>query len=1005
MLIFTCHACTHMVAAGDTWVAMASGRHFVNHGVNTVEPFSANSHRPGPTPEEIRTWPDWAQWIANKVGIETVKYWHPTGWVNQNWLTHVIFYWLTTTLGSPEQPYFDALVLWKFAIYILAMFCIYFTCRLLGAHPLLSAAFTCFAMFTSRSFLDIRPQGFSNLLVAAFLLVLALTTYRNVLYVWLLVPLTVFWCNVHGGYIYVFIMLVPFVGLHLLASCSRKFAAILYNAAAWPLFLLVAWKNRSNSTVILFLVSLIVFDIVIIFFKDRLVSIGFRGVFHTIATGATAFVATVLFNPFHLTNLTHTFVISVSKHAERWRDVHEWHSAFAWDNPVGTGMLFLIILILSLGLLILLLLSASSTPRLPKMPKSELEARKKHFATLSEIFTYAATIFLFWVIFISFSFLALDAMSFIVCAVFAAILLLSVRTRIRFIYLVIPLTLVALWAAGTNTGYSGRYIYPFVVLPAYVIMHFVARSFSQDIRFRTKDIIHVAATAAVTLLLMMVVINPFRLKAAPWSVLAYLDELLQVRRVWQPEYEANLELNYDTLFPILYIVNIASVLAWFTPPFVKRFLKRVPQAVAERPAAQPYEPPRMDLPLMTIAALTIYMAVRSRRFIPIAAFAACPIVAMLIDRVIHIFSACRNFYKSNRFVVSAMPVWLHLFIAVIGTVLVLFIGVGWGLRFKSVYLDYWPSDTTFKSVFMRMTASDAKPFEACQFIRDNKLKGKMMNYWTEGGFIAWGQDPDPNTGKTPLQLFMDGRAQAAYDRKAFDVWTDIVAGGPTVMDAQIRGRDLTPDDYPEIGRWVSGELKKWDVWVALMPSNQFNKPFTAGLENNFNWRCVFLDNKQRLFVDITTPEGKRLFDGITTGETVYPDMFTRYLAVGHTLLLYGQDAATRKRGLDFTIQAFNLHPSPAPLLEILINAAGRHLELRPAVDEFCRSYAAAFAQNMESYLRQDGCNLRLESARIVLIHLERVALTQGDNRLAESYAKTRTQYAEERDRISTEKRW
>ena len=57
MLIFTFYACTRMVAAGDTWVAMACGRHFVNHGVNTVEPFSANSHKAGPTAEEVKTWP------------------------------------------------------------------------------------------------------------------------------------------------------------------------------------------------------------------------------------------------------------------------------------------------------------------------------------------------------------------------------------------------------------------------------------------------------------------------------------------------------------------------------------------------------------------------------------------------------------------------------------------------------------------------------------------------------------------------------------------------------------------------------------------------------------------------------------------------------------------------------------------------------------------------------------------------------------------------------------
>ena len=99
--------------------------------------------------------------------------------------------------------------------------------------------------------------------------------------------------------------------------------------------------------------------------------------------------------------------------------------------------------------------------------------------------------------------------------------------------------------------------------------------------------------------------------------------------------------------------------------------------------------------------------------------------------------------------------------------------VGW--KFNEIYLEYWPADSKLTSVFMRMTASDAKQFYASQFIRDNKLQGNMFNYWTEGGFIAWGQTPDPNTGKTPLQLFMDGRAQAAYDVKTFDRWSEIMA--------------------------------------------------------------------------------------------------------------------------------------------------------------------------------------------------------------------------------------
>ena len=186
MLIFAIHASTHMVGAGDTWFAMACGRHFVSHGVDTVEPFSANSHKAGPSAEEIAKWPGWAKKIVDKVGIDATKYWNPTGWINQNWLTHVIFYLLT-----PKSTYDDgisftsnALVYWKFVIYILTIICVYYTGRLLGANPALSAVFACFALFVGRSYFDIRPAGFSNLLVSVFLLILVLSTYRNILYIW-----------------------------------------------------------------------------------------------------------------------------------------------------------------------------------------------------------------------------------------------------------------------------------------------------------------------------------------------------------------------------------------------------------------------------------------------------------------------------------------------------------------------------------------------------------------------------------------------------------------------------------------------------------------------------------------------------------------------------------------------------------------------------------------------------------------------------------------------------
>ncbi len=809
MLIFTFHACTHMVAAGDTWVAMACGRHFVNHGVDTIEPFSANSHKAGPTEEEVKTWPNWAQWITDKVGLETVKKWHPTGWINQNWLTHVIFYSLIPKSSYADGVSFpsNALVYWKLAIYVVTVVCVYYTGRLLGVHPWLCAVFSCFAMFTGRSFLDIRPAGFSNMLVAVFLLILALTTYRNVLYIWLVVPVTVFWCNVHGGYIYAFIMLVPFIGLHLLTNCNKKWTAILYNVTAWPFLFFVLSRAGLTFPTFLFSILVIVLDILLVFYKKNLVSIGWKGVYHTIAAAA-AFVATVLFNPFHLTNLTHTFVISVSEHAARWRNIHEWHPAFAWDNPVGTAVPFLVMFIIGCAALVV------------------------------------------------------------------------------------------------------------------------------------------------------------------WAVV-----LLQ------------------------------------TSKFVGRQTKR------KRNISEEYQWPKIDIPLILIAALTIYMAVRSRRFIPIAAVAACPVIAMFIDQLVRAISAFINFRKNNRLAVGLMEYNLQLFFVLGGAMAVMYFGVWWGLKFKRIYLDCWPRDPKLTSMFMRMTDSGQKPFYACKFIKDNKLKGKMFNSWTEGGFIAFGQEPDPKTGKTPLQLFMDGRAQAAYDRSAFELWTDIMGGGEVTAEilrrAGYRGESLNNDDYVKIGQWMDEQLRKYDVWVVLMPQSKCSVPMRGeyyekrsyhvvmGLERNLDWRLVFFNNKQRLYVNVKTPEGRALFDGIFNGESRYPDDFHSNLIRAHSWLYYQAD---KKKGFDFAVKAFELNESPAPILEIIL-VASKFAELRPHVKEFCEDYIKRFTENEAKWAKEDGFRDRVEAGRIAGYYLENVARAENNEELVNFYLALQNKYVSELIRLAQSKRW
>lgn len=797
ILIFTIHACTHMVAAGDTWVAMACGRHFANHGVDTVEPFSANSHKPGPTEAEVRRWPGWARWITDKVGLETVKRWHPTGWINQNWLTHEIFYRLVPKSSYADGVTFtsNALVYWKFAIYIVTVICVYYTGRLLGANPALCVVFACFAMFTGRSFLDIRPAGFSNMLVGVFLLILVLATYRNALLIWLVVPVTVFWCNVHGGYIYVFIMLAAFIGLNVPTGIHKK-NVLIASLVGYTLLVLICFAmiiRMSGARIFAVVLAYGILAGVLHLFRDKFVSLDTRGICHTVGAAATAFVASIIFNPFHLTNLTHTYVISISKHAERWREIHEWHGAFEWDNPVGTAVPFLILFLITLA-----------------------------------------------------------------------------------------------------------------ALAGWIVTHETAPS---------------------------------------------------------------------------------------ADPHQKRRRAR---------GSGGYEWPKIDLAIVIIALMTIYMAVRSRRFIPIAAIAACPVVAMLIDQAVRAFAVTRNFRLRNSLRVPPMPRELQLGITAAGVVAVLFFGMWWGLKFKRIYLDAWPADPELSSVFLRMTASDAKPFYAMKFVRDNKLEGNMFNYWTEGGFIAWGQDPDPNTGRTPLQLFMDGRAQAAYDRATFDAWTKTVAGGEVTLQILARiaakGGSVTAEDYQDIGRWIDEQLTAAEnnVWVVLMPALVFGGSRDKGsyhaikaLELHPGWRLVFLNNRQKLLVDIRTPQGKKLFEGIFTGETVYPDEYHRNLIRSHCWYLYRSGLAEKTEGFEFAKKAFELCSSPTPLFEVL--AYGAFAQLKPEVEEYCRAYLEEFETNQSTWSRQDGYRLKTQAARLIAAHFRDSAKEQ--------------KYGFELEQIAASKRW
>lgn len=886
MILFALQASTHMVGAGDTWVAMACGKHFLNHGVDTVEPFSANSHKPGPTPEEVKTWPQWAQWITEKVGLDTVKFWHPTGWVNQNWLTHVLFYWLTHESPIADAETFDkpimeqnisynSLVYWKYALYITTIIVVYYTGRLLGANPALSASFACFALYIGRTFLDIRPAGFSNLLTAVLLFIFVLTIGRSYLYIWLIVPLTALWCNLHGGYVYVFVMLVPFIGLHLLVLLPKRISLCLYFALGWLFFCALAVKFRTHEylkdirfdsaglfyftlilvagnivltylknvktemlyayhivgTFIIFIVvstmfypagtdalmrqplskayigdartaffaafiGFLVISVLLTAFRGRLKTIGWRGWLHTVVASVVAFIVMILVNPFRLTNLTHTFVISVSENAKLWKTVNEWHPAFEWTNPVGDEMPFLYMYILA------------------------------------------------WV-------------------------------------------LLALWVV-------------------------------------------------------CLVVKP-RIGAKQTKVKAAID-----------------------------------------------------------PNAGQYEWPMIDLPLLVIASLTVYMAISSRRFIPIAAIAACPIMAMFLDSSIKMIASLMNRKKTGLIAMRSMPRIVQYCFAAAAFIAVAVLTVWWGYWYKVIYLNPWPDSEYLTSVFMRMTASHAKPFRACQFVRDNNLQGTVFNYWTEGGFIAYGQIPDPNTGKTPLQVYMDGRAQAAYSTDTYHRWMYIMGGGDPARIVQNAGRAFTASDYKAVGEWLDKELDKENVRFVFMPASEFNSVLLKALAVNPNWRVVYIDGEQLIYADMKSQEGRELFLGIFSDQTKFPDEFSKQMTLGYNLLrMQGEDKVAK--GCEFMAQVFIRQPSQIPIIEML-----RVISIYPKYQryliEVINQFFDDFIKNKQTYAKQDGYRERLIAASLAGQHLANV-IRSSDANAADRYTAYLKEFYEEQRRLVETSRW
>lgn len=251
--IWSASRCT---SSGDLWVALGCGRYVLSHGVTSIDPFSFNSP--------------------------------PGMWVNQNWLSHVLFTLLHRATGL------TGLGIWKILVCMAIVGLAASTARRLGASMALSTLSAVAMALIGKSFFDIRPNMHTILLAAVLIRWLAGLHDRSARKYWPAVALLVLWSNLHGGFLFGVVAMAAAAGVAAIERLVRR-----RPGAYWASpFLLPA----------LGLLAAIV-------------------------------------SPYGLTNLKHPYLVTAGPDAAHWRTVIEWRPPFGGTEPRSAGLIAFWILV------------------------------------------------------------------------------------------------------------------------------------------------------------------------------------------------------------------------------------------------------------------------------------------------------------------------------------------------------------------------------------------------------------------------------------------------------------------------------------------------------------------------------------------------------------------------------------------------------------------------------------------------------------------------------------
>jgi hypothetical protein len=559
----------------------------------------------------------------------------------------------------------------------------------------------------------------------------------------------------------------------------------------------------------------------------------------------------------------------------------------------------------------------------------------------------------------------------------ALLLLLAVTVRRAPGALWAAAPLVALWSNA-----HGGFIYGLVALVVYALAWVVAGPASQRWAGGGPAGVRRASATAAAAAALAVIASPFHLANLTHPLAITVGPDAEVwRRVneWRPALGGG---RPGEVVVFLVMVGLTAVAL-----AISLRAQRPAPARSRRPSVAPADaatPP--DLGGVLLAAVTVALALRSRRFVPLAALALAPVLAAAATE-----SLRRGWSRRG----GAVPAPRRARAAALAaTAVAVVAAVYLAVRWDRSYLEPWPLSSTATSVFERMTWGHRRSAALGEFLHRNGVGGRAFDFWEEGGNLEWVQQPDRATGALPLRLLIDGRAQEAFPATIVHDYLELAVGGPAGIDATAEGRPPSPPELAAMSAWVGARLRRDAIWVAFLPAEREGDGIARALAASPDWRVAYRDPWQSILVDVGDSRGRALDAAVASGAADFPDEATRQLtlAARHA---GSPDSAARRAALAAAVRAWALRPSAAAVVAAL--QAGAAPALRGEALAFASGLVDEYRRDGSRWARQNGYYERATAFVTAASFLEAEARRTGDAHGAQMLADLASAVRHDRD--------